>query len=411
MRTDKVLLSVGVFVLLWGASYSTADSLQVLEVTGDAPATMEIVVAAERMLNADILKMADQTGDLDGDGVQHVVIHDGTELRAFKMSGTSLLETYSSTTDVPDLLVTGGNMRPETYSTDNVITYEDSATYNLKAYVPSSGGTFSLMSYSAAAYTDIGLGNLRSDYTGDEVGACDSTHNYGLVDSGAGFSAAIYRAYAMYTEPNLMDLQHLNMSTADANEDLVLGFDSSGTWLLLRGDAVSYIHGKSGVNVNAGSVDEALFLQAGNVKDYANGLGPDDGVIYRKNGDVEVYVPITAGSSFSEACSGNIGTGVTKMLIGDVCGDFLEEMVVSKGNAIEVYDLSGFTPSFVVSYTFSCGLLDFALGDMDADGKQDIIAVKNQTMGDLDSDCDVDYHDLVLFADSWLSCAGAACNY
>ena len=189
------------------------------------------------------------------------------------------------------------------------------------------------------------------------------------MNSGSTLSAAVYNNFAMYDNVNLMDFQHLNMS-GNTNEDSMIGFVGSGNWLRLWHGS-SYTHQRN-ITVNPGASNEALFLQVGNVHTYSN-AGPEEAVVYRKDGSYVAWTATTAGS-FTAPSLGNIGTGVTEMLIGNVSGDSLEEVVVSKGNVIEVWSLAAASPSIVASYNVTGSLQDFAMGDMDGDGKQDIIA-------------------------------------
>lgn len=341
--------------------------LKVLSYTNSA-----ISQIAETALDHAPVIMTDQTGDLNGDGLQHIVFHDGTDLRSFVLAGASTLsQSYSLTVSTPDSLVTSGNMKPGTYAGDTVATYD--GTW-LSGYI---GGAATFSAFASqnigGGYTTFGFGDTSSTYAGDELGCYDGIYEVAWVATGGGgFSAIIYNAYSMHNNVDLLDFQHLDMS-ANTDSDLMLGFDSSGSWLVLRDNAGGNIAQRSGINVNAGLADEALFLQVGEVNAYSSGAGPEEGVIYRKNGDITAWTARSNGS-FTAPSFGNIGTGVTEMLIGDVMGDSLEELVVSKGNVVEVWSMATHPPSFLASYMLDFGGQDLALGDMNGDGKQDIIA-------------------------------------
>ena len=365
-KMKKIVIMLLGAVLAVNAGAESLPVLHVLSYTNSA-----ITLIAEKSLNSTPVIMADQTGDLDGDGVQHVVYHDGTDLKSLVLSGLTLSQSFSRETPTPDLLVTGGRMR-DTDTTDNVIWYENSTNAsNLRAYIISAINGFSPFALRTigTGTTGLGLGDMTDSYTGDEIGGYGNSYEYVWVDSGSTFSAAVYNNYAMYDNVNLMDFQHLNMS-GNADEDSMIGFVGSGNWLRLWHGS-SYTHQRN-ITVNPGAANEALFLQAGNVHSYSNS-GPEEGVVYRKDGSYVAWTAKTDGS-FTAPSLGNIGTGVTEMLIGDVSGDSLEEVVVSKSNLIEVWSLAAAAPSLLASYNVTGALQDFTLGDMNGDEKLDIIA-------------------------------------
>ena len=362
-----IMLVVGIFVVEAGA-----DSLGVLSYTGSALTP----ISSQKDVTGSLVIMADHTGDLKGDGQQHIVYYDGTTLVGLKYnSGTSALETsvYRNGVAAPVQLVTGDHIGADTYDADSVAVYDSTGF----AYIYAGTGLqFSYYRGRAlgTGYTKFAIGNvIDSGYTGSELlGYYGGEKTYGWTNSStSSLTAPVVGSYPhMYNDANLMDLDHLDMSAGSLN-DMMLGFDDSGTWLVLQNSAGAYSNGRSGIGVNVGAADEALFLQVGDVNSYSN-AGPEEGVIYRKDGGCIAYTAKTDGS-FTSPSLGNIGAGVDEMLIGDILGDSLEEVVVSKGDLIEVWSLAATSPSLLTSYNVNDGLLDFALGDMNGNGKQDII--------------------------------------
>lgn len=364
MRAIGTMLLVAVFV----ANAKGTVALNVLSYTNSTLSSI-----AQKSVNG-LVSMADHTGELKGDGQQHVVFHDGTTLIGYSYATNTLnTSVYRVGVPTPVHLVTGGHVGSDAYSGDSVVVYDSTGTASVYA------GTGLLFSFYrgrsvGTGFLAFGLGNVINDFASDELlGVYTDKAAYAYRESGVNSLAGTPGSYNhMYvTNANLMDTHQLDMSTNSLNDRMV-GFDESGTWLVLLNADGSYLNGRADINVNAGETNEALFLVAGNVHSYQH-AGPEEAVVYRKDGSIEAWSAKTDGTFTTAVNPTSIGTNVTGMLLGDVLGDGIEEVVVSKGNTIEVWSLATAYAVLQASYAFDVAVVDFSLGDMDGDAKQDVI--------------------------------------
>ena len=371
MEMSKQRIFLAVIFLITLVSFVNADYLQVFNATGPS-----LTLAGSTNVGANIALMTKETGDIAGTGHQYVVLHDGAELRAYSYASGSLSNDYSRPSETPQFLATGGDMNAD--GRDDIVWFDKSASTTCRAYTvaPNGSGGYWLSPFAArsnvADAVQMGLGEVSSYSSGDEFNLYDAYgagYFVGLAELSNGkFTGAIYSQRAVWENSNLIDLQHINMKSGYGFENFMCSFSSDGTQLIVWQGASGAVLGS--VSVNPGAADEALFLQVGNVNAYQN-AGPEEAVLYRKDGSVIAYDAKTSGG-FTASALGNIGTGVTDLLVGDVAGDDLEELIVAKGNAIEVYSLASGSPVLLSSGTVG-GLVDMSIGDLDGDGKGDII--------------------------------------
>lgn len=363
----KLMLVAGAFAVC-----AMGASAEVMHVLAYNSGTSSLGSIAQESING-LASMANQTGELKGDGQQHIVYHDGTTLISYSYGAGALnTSSYKVGVAVPDQLVTGGHIGADAYNGDSVAVYDSTGF----AYVYA--GTGSQFSYYrgralGTGYVEFGLGNvIDSGYAGSELlGYYTSEKTYAWTGSGASsLGAPVIGNYPhMHDNADLMDLHQVDMSSHSLN-NMMIGF--SGDYLVLQGPDGNHFADRN-IGLNLGAADEALFLQAGNVHSYSS-EGTEEGVVYREDGSIEAWTAKSGGGFTTAVNSTSIGTGVTEMLLGDILGDGIEEVVVSKGDTIEVWSLATGYAVLEESYTFGDTVVDFALGDMDGDGKQDIIA-------------------------------------
>lgn len=392
MRTYGCGLGLVVALVLTGSA--GGDMLSVFNVN-DAGG-LDLVVSSD--LGVSVNAMTKETGAVMGDGFQYVILHEGGTLRGYTIRNGAIVNDLARESDAPDILCTGGNMNPDISGEDmpeyfkyrddigwhrTGDTYMDTRAYTAIDTIENARlGAMAMKTLGVQAIA-MGFGEMNAGNPGDELNmygvSAGNGSLYGLANTSSGsFSAVNYRAATVWNNANLMDLHRIKMSLYNpGGDDFMCSFDSSGSFLVVwspRTNGSFTVPAQQGVSVNPGQSNEALFLQVGNVNAY-QATGPEEAVIYRKDGSVEAWSAQSNGSMTS-VLTANIGTGVTAMLIGDVLGDSLEELVVAKGNFIEVWDLSnGTAAALQASYTVPTELRKLAVGNLDGIGKADIIVL------------------------------------
>jgi beta-fructofuranosidase len=111
-----------------------------------------------------------------------------------------------------------------------------------------------------------------------------------------------------------------------------------------------------------------------------NGDGRDDIITFTRNADADVYVALSTGSGFGASAKWHdfFGTAGESPGVADVNGDGRDDIVTfTHGSLADVYVAlstgSGFAASAKWHDSFAAGLADPRLGDVNGDGKADII--------------------------------------